>query len=288
MRYNLFIGRWSPFHDGHKYIIDTFVNNGKAVCIGIRDTELSESDPFSAEARKKIIDNVYKDNDNVKSLIIPDIESVCVGRGVGYNIMDVPQEIKKISGTKARANSEHKISGLNQKGICLWFTGLPCSGKTTLAQELKKYYQNEGLVVQHLDGDEIRKTISKDLGFSKEDRAENLRRVAKIAKILVEKNIIVLCTFVSPYREIRKELRDTIPEFNEIYVKCSSVICAKRDVKGMWAKAKAGEIDRFTGYNDPYEEPLNPELIVDTSFYDLDISTAEIMYKYRPKELLCY
>jgi len=102
MKYCLFIGRWSPFHEGHKYIIDSFVNNGKNVCIAVRDTELDDKNPYPAEVRKKMIERVYKDKPNVKVIIIPDIEMVCVGRNVGYGIIKVPDDIKIISGTAIR------------------------------------------------------------------------------------------------------------------------------------------------------------------------------------------
>ena len=120
MKYYLFIGRWSPFHEGHKYIIDSFVNNGKPVCIAIRDTPKDEKNPYPIEVRKKMIEAVYKDNPNVKVIIIPDIAGVCVGREVGYSIIQVPDEIKFISGTKIRAGKCDSIPDEVKKVVDEW------------------------------------------------------------------------------------------------------------------------------------------------------------------------
>jgi len=148
-----------------------------------------------------------------------------------------------------------------------WFTGLPCSGKTTIAdwvvEELKRHSTP---TVVRLDGDVVRKGLCKDLVFSKEDRRTNLERIGHVCKLLNDNNIIVLATFVSPYKEIRQWLRDTIgnERFVEVFCKCSVEECIRRDVKGMYAKALKGEIKNFTGVSDPFEEPENPEIVLDT------------------------
>ena len=163
------------------------------------------------------------------------------------------------------------------KGITLWFTGLPCSGKTTIANKVFEILKSKGLKVERLDGDILRTHISKGLGFSKEDRFENLRRAGFIAKLLTRNNVIVLASFVSPYREIRNELRKEIENFAEIYVKASKETCIKRDVKGMWKKAMNGEIKNFTGWDAPYEEPENPELVLDTEKETVEESVNKVM-----------
>ena len=163
------------------------------------------------------------------------------------------------------------------KGVTVWFTGLPCSGKTTIADRVAEILKKEGYKVERLDGDIVRKHLTRDLGFTKEDREENLRRVGFVAKLLTRNGVIVLASFVSPYREIRKYLREEIGSFIEVYVKASPEECARRDVKGMWAKAKAGEIKNFTGHDDPYEEPENPELILNTEEESVEESTKKVI-----------
>jgi len=165
-------------------------------------------------------------------------------------------------------------------GLVIWFTGLPCSGKTTLAVELQKRLERLGYKVERLDGDIIRKTpLSSDLGFSKEDRERHLKRVGVLAHFLSKNGVIVLCSFVSPYRKIRKELRKFVHNFIEVYVKCSKKECIRRDVKGLWKKALKGEIRNFTGVDDKYEYPRNPDIIVDTEKDDINACVDRI-YKY--------
>lgn len=150
------------------------------------------------------------------------------------------------------------------KGVTLWFTGLPCSGKTTLALKLNEELKKRGYHPEALDGDITRKYLSKGLGFSKEDRDENIRRVGFVCSLLTRQGAVTTAAFVSPYRSIRAEIRAMIGDFIEIYVKCALDECIARDVKGMYKKAIAGEIKNFTGISDPFEEPENPELILET------------------------
>jgi adenylylsulfate kinase len=146
----------------------------------------------------------------------------------------------------------------------VWITGIPASGKTTLSIMLRNYYKSKNLPVDILDGDELRKTLSKDLGFLPEDRKEHNRRVIIVAKLLSKNGITVIVPLISPYRETRGIARKEIPDFVEVYTKASIEECIKRDPKGLYKKAKAGEITNLTGLQSTYEEPLNPELILDT------------------------
>jgi adenylyl-sulfate kinase len=166
----------------------------------------------------------------------------------------------------------------NKKGLVLWLTGLPCSGKTSIAKELEKYFKGNNIPVQRLDGDIVRGTINSDLGFSKKDRDENIRRVTHIAKMLSDNSVNVVVAFVSPYQKMRDFARDICGEnFVEVHIDCSIEECKRRDVKGMYAKALAGEIKDFTGVQDPYEIPENPEIKVDTEKKSLDESVGEIL-----------
>ena len=165
------------------------------------------------------------------------------------------------------------------KACTIWFTGLPCSGKSTIANRVAEILKNKGYKVEQLDGDVTREYLSKGLGFTKEDRDENIRRVGFVAKLLTRNGVFVTAAFVSPYREIRDEIRKEIGNFVEVYVKCPVEVCIERDVKGMYKKALKGEIKNFTGIDDPYEEPLNPEVIVETDKETVDESVDKVMRK---------
>ena len=166
---------------------------------------------------------------------------------------------------------------LNQKGVTVWFTGLPCSGKTTVADGVADVLRERGYRVERLDGDIVRKGLTSDLGFSKEDRDENIKRVTFVAKLLTRNGVAVLATFVSPYRERRRKTREEIGEFVEVYTRCPVEVCIERDIKGMYRKALAGEIKNFTGIDDPYEEPENPELILDTDKESIEESVQKVL-----------
>ncbi|MBD3375657.1 adenylyl-sulfate kinase [candidate division KSB1 bacterium] len=170
---------------------------------------------------------------------------------------------------------------LEQKGVVIWFTGLSGSGKSTLARAVEKELFKLGHAVYVLDGDNIRHGLNKNLGFSPEDRAENIRRIGEVAKLFADAGIITMTAFISPYRNDRNQARALLPEkrFIEIYVKVSLEIAEERDPKGLYKKARAGEIKEFTGISAPYEEPINPELIIDTGVTDLEKS-ARIVVEY--------
>jgi adenylyl-sulfate kinase len=164
------------------------------------------------------------------------------------------------------------------QGFTVWFTGIPCCGKTTIADQVAIVLKKKDYTVERLDGDVVRQDLTSNLGFSKKDRDENIRRVTFIAKKLTRNNVIVLATFVSPYREQRRNARKEIERFLEVYVRCPVEICIKRDVKGMYQKALEGKIKHFTGVDDPYEEPEHPELILNTDTESLEKSVKKVMH----------
>ena len=163
------------------------------------------------------------------------------------------------------------------KGVTVWFTGLPSSGKSTLARMLERKLRKWNLKVELLDGDVVRTHLSKGLGFSKEDRDINIRRIGFVCHLLTRNGIIAIASAISPYRKIRDEVRQRIENFIEVYVKTPLEECEKRDVKGLYKKARAGEIKDFTGVDDPYEEPLNPEVICDTENEKPEESAAKVI-----------
>jgi adenylylsulfate kinase len=167
---------------------------------------------------------------------------------------------------------EEKEKKLNQKAKVIWFTGLSGSGKTTLAAALERNLFERGHLTQVLDGDNIRTGINNNLGFSHEDRMENIRRIAEIAKLLINSGVICLCAFVSPTRDVRNIVRTIVGEedFLEVYVSTPIEICETRDIKGLYQKARAGEIKEFTGVSAPFDIPQNAILSIDTSDKTVD------------------
>lgn len=150
------------------------------------------------------------------------------------------------------------------RGCVIWFTGLPSSGKTTIARVLQSELLARGQRAELLDGDEVREHLSKGLTFSKEDRDTNIRRIGFVAHLLQRNGVKAICSAISPYRSVRDEVRVLAGEFIEVYVSAPLEVCEKRDVKGLYAKARAGEIKGFTGLDDPYEPPLSPEIEITT------------------------
>jgi len=180
---------------------------------------------------------------------------------------------------------EHHVSkaerwALNgHKAAILWFTGLSGCGKSTVANTVDHLLHSRGIHSFVLDGDNIRHGLNKNLGFSPEDRAENIRRIGEVAKLFVDAGCLTLTAFISPYREDRDKVRALVDpgEFIEIYVKASLETCEKRDPKGLYKKARAGEIKGFTGIDAPYEEPENPELMLDSDSEDIDTLAGQVM-----------
>ncbi|MGL5193650.1 MAG: adenylyl-sulfate kinase [Chroococcales cyanobacterium] len=164
---------------------------------------------------------------------------------------------------------------MQQRGVTVWFTGLSGAGKTTISQGVEKKLRSLGYQLEVLDGDIVRQNLTKGLGFSKEDRDENIRRIGFVSHLLTRNGVIVLVSAIAPYREIREEVRHRIGDFVQVYVNAPLEVCEERDVKGLYKKARAGEIKNFTGIDDPYEAPLNPDIECSTK----DESEAESIAK---------
>jgi adenylylsulfate kinase len=170
---------------------------------------------------------------------------------------------------------------LDQKGVVIWFTGLSGSGKSTLAHAVEEELFKTGHLIYVLDGDNIRHGLNKNLGFSPEDREENIRRIGEVSKLFADAGVITMTAFISPYRADRDKARELVESgrFIEVYVKVPLAIAEERDPKGLYKKARAGEIKEFTGIDAPYEEPENAELVIDTSEHDLEQS-RDIVLEY--------
>jgi adenylylsulfate kinase len=168
---------------------------------------------------------------------------------------------------------------LGQKGVTLWFTGLSGSGKSTIACLVEKGLHEQGKLAYRLDGDNIRHGLNSNLGFSAEDRTENIRRIGEVAKLFVDSGVICLASFISPYRADRAVARTTHADgdFVEVYVKASLAAAEQRDPKGLYKKARAGQIKKFTGVDDPYEEPEKPEILIDTEKFSADQAAERIL-----------
>ncbi len=240
MSKSLFIGRYQPLHAGHKALIDSVLKEGNQVVIAVRDTPVSENNPYSLSERISTIKAAYKKNKNVEVIAIPDIKEICYGRDVGWGIRKIrlSKEIEEISGTKIR-NSQKRI---------IWLTGNVGSGKTSLAYLLK-----ERLNAIVLDGDELRASISVDLGFSKRDRDAHNMRVARLAKILNGQNFNVVVSVIAPFRSTRQKITKMINPY--------------------WIYIKGGERRK----NMPYEIPEKPDLIIDPSKDELMKSLEKIV-----------
>ena len=178
----------------------------------------------------------------------------------------------------------------NRKGFTLWFTGLSGAGKTTLAGVLEREMRARGLAVEVLDGDEIRTNLSKGLGFSKEDRDTNIRRIGYVCRLLSRNGLAAIAAAISPYREVRDEVRRLVEAhgatFVEVFVKCPIEVLAERDVKGLYKKALAGELKGFTGVSDPYEEPLAPEVVIESNRETVEFSVTKILGELERRRLL--
>jgi adenylyl-sulfate kinase len=168
---------------------------------------------------------------------------------------------------------------MEQQGFTIWFTGMSGAGKTTLARAVEAILRDRGLKVEVLDGDVVRTNLSKGLGFSKEDRDINIKRIGFVCKLLTRNDVVAIGSAISPYRAVRDYLREDIGRFVEVYCSCPLEVLVERDVKGLYKKALAGEIENFTGVSDPYEEPLNAEVVIHSDTESLEESTAKILAK---------
>ncbi|MEY2856358.1 MAG: hypothetical protein RLZZ74_667 [Cyanobacteriota bacterium] len=168
---------------------------------------------------------------------------------------------------------------MKQQGVVVWFTGFSGAGKSTIADALTEKLKSEGYQLEVLDGDVIRENLTKDLGFSKEDRDTNIRRIGFVAELLARNGVIVLVPVISPYRNLREEMRAKINNFLEVFVNAPISVCEERDVKGLYKQVRAGKIKQFTGIDDPYEPPTNPEVECRTDLEELSESVDKIFTK---------
>ena len=166
---------------------------------------------------------------------------------------------------------------MQQSGVTVWFTGLSGAGKTTICRDVEQKLLEQGDKVEVLDGDIVRQNLTKGLSFSKKDRDVNIRRIGFVAQLLTRNGVIVLVAAISPYRDIRNEVRQKIGNFIEVYVNTPLDVCEQRDVKGLYKKARSGEIKNFTGVNDPYEPPIDPEVECKTDHENLDESVSKVL-----------
>ena len=189
------------------------------------------------------------------------------------------QKATNIKWHPGKITKDDRVKLMKQKGVTIWLTGLSGSGKSTIAVEIEHALLENKHLAYILDGDNIRHGLNKILGFSPEDRTENIRRIGEVAKLFTDANMIAITAFISPYRQDRDNVRKLLKdgEFIEIYVKCPLDVCEQRDTKGLYKKARAGEVKEFTGISAPYEEPLHPELTIDTSTMTVDESTRTVL-----------
>jgi adenylylsulfate kinase len=166
-----------------------------------------------------------------------------------------------------------------ERGVVIWFTGLSGSGKTTIAHHVEDKLMEAGVPVEILDGDVVRENLSKGLGFSKEDRDTNIRRIAFVAHLLQRNGVFVITAAISPYRSVREEARVMIKDFVEVFADAPLEVCEERDVKGLYQKARAGEIKGFTGIDDPYEPPVGPEVVCSTDRETPEESAQKVLDK---------
>ncbi|AJG40177.1 adenylylsulfate kinase [Thermotoga sp. RQ7] len=195
---------------------------------------------------------------------------------------------KNIVWHEGKVKKEDREKLLGQKGVVVWLTGLSGAGKSTIAHELEWRLLEMGKLAYVLDGDNIRHGLNSDLGFSPEDRKENIRRISEVAKLFADAGLITITAFISPYREDRKRARNLLKEgeFIEVYVKCPLDVLIERDPKGLYKKALAGEIKEFTGISAPYEEPEDPELVVETDKESIEESVNKILNYLREKGII--
>jgi len=290
---SLFIGRFCPFHKGHLSMMQKRIDEGKSLLILVRETF---DDSLPAWIRKEMIEkSMSKLKIDAKVMIIDDIESVNYSRDVGYDIIyvDIDNKTSKISGTGIRLmieNGDNRWKDLvpngadsvlenylSGKGIIMWLFGLPSSGKTTIADAVSKELSNFGFQTKRLDGDVFRKTITWDLGFSKTDREKNLLHALKIADQHAKKGAIVISSFITPYEDIRKKLKKGLENVHLIFIKASVDVCKHRDSKGLYRKAMNNEIPNFTGISDPFEEPNDCNLIIDTEKHSVEENRDKII-----------
>jgi adenylylsulfate kinase len=292
----IFVGRFCPFHNGHLKIMQKKIDEGKPLLIFVRDTHY---DSYPAKMRKRMIElTMHQMKVDAKVVIIDDIESINYGRGVGYEVNEIQVDdfTKSISATEIRNRiakadnswKEFMPSGsrevledyLSKKGIVIWFTGLPCAGKKTYADLLSDELAKRGIQNERLNGSVLREVVSENLGFSKKDREKNLRRAAYIAKLLSRNGAVVISSFITPYESLREDIKNDLngdARYIEVYVKASLEVCKKRDGSGMYEKAEKGKIKDFTGVSDRFDEPKNPDIIIDTEAHSIEENIEKLI-----------
>ncbi len=292
----LIIGRWQPWHKGHKSLFEAALERAERVVIGVRHTHASDkNNPFSFDEIKKFIDNDLKKNYSGKYDIIdlPNITNFIYGRDVGYKVekISLDNNIEKISATQIRktmnltpvnheVESYERTRRFGHEGGVLWFTGLSGSGKSTLAKALERKLFDEGYNVYMLDADNVRNGLNSNLGFSNEDRNENIRRVGEVSALFSQAGFLVLSAFISPFsKERRKIAKMHNQNFHQVYLSADLATCEKRDPKGLYKKARLGEILDFTGIDSPYEVPKKSNLVIDTKNLSVDKS-VEKLFRY--------
>lgn len=198
------------------------------------------------------------------------------------------QQATNITWHEGEVTKEDREKQLGQKGVLLWFTGLSGSGKSTVAVALEKLLHDAGHHIYRLDGDNIRHGLNADLGFSAEDRTENIRRIGEVAKLFVDAGTIVMASFISPYKADRDAVRAIVNdgEFVEIFVDCPVEVCEERDPKGLYKKARSGEIPAFTGISDPYEAPDQPEVTIKTHEQTVEEATQHVVEYMKEHQLI--
>ncbi|NOY83679.1 MAG: adenylyl-sulfate kinase [Nitrospirae bacterium] len=202
--------------------------------------------------------------------------------------MKTPDNEKNVVWHHATVTRKRREAQNGHRSVILWFTGLSSAGKSTLAHALEEQLHQGGCRTFVFDGDNVRHGLCKDLGFSEVDRHENIRRVGEMAKLFIETGVIALTAFISPFRADREQVRQLVPKGNfiEVYCKCSLSVCEKRDPKGLYQRARSGEIKNFTGITSPYEIPENPELVVDTEGITLAESVEYVMHFLNEKKIV--
>lgn len=186
---------------------------------------------------------------------------------------------------QTKVSNEQRAKQLNQRAKLIWFTGLSGSGKSTLAVQLEAQLHAQGYKTYLLDGDNIRSGLNKDLSFTEEGRIENIRRIGEVSKLMVDAGLVVLSAFISPFEADRQQVKSIVGEDNyiEVYVNTPLEVCEQRDVKGLYKKARAGEVKNFTGIDSPYEEPLRPDVVIKTNELSVEQSIAELLKVVLPK-----
>jgi|TARA_B110000444_G_C18845528_1_gene601672 bifunctional enzyme CysN/CysC len=289
----LIIGRWQPWHKGHRGLFEAALERAERVAIGVRHTHASDGkNPFTFDEVKDFIDKDLKENYSGKYDVIdlPNITNVIYGRDVGYKVekISLGEDIEKISATQVRKSMNltpvshdveihERTKRFGHEGGVLWFTGLSGSGKSTLARALERKLFNKGYNVYMLDADNVRNGLNSNLGFSADDRNENIRRVGEVAALFSQAGFIVLSAFISPFNDERKKVSEMYSQnFHQVYLSADLNTCEERDPKGLYKKARLGEIKDFTGIDSPYEVPTKSDLVIDTEKLNIEDSVEEL------------